>query len=77
MKEMQTTYDPKQFEENIYRAGVENGRLRRAPLTGFWISLCANVPNLLFALFISLGLWFPDVTALSSIGGVATSETCW
>ena len=55
------------------RAGVENGRLRRAPFTGFWISLCANVPNFLFALFISLGLWFPDVTALSSIGGVATS----
>ena len=28
MKEMQTTYDPKQFEENIYRAWVENDCFR-------------------------------------------------
>lgn len=28
MKEMQTTYDPKQFEENIYRTWVENGCFR-------------------------------------------------
>ena len=54
------------------KVSVENGRKKRAPLTGLWISLCANIPNLIFAVLITLAILF-DVPALSALGGFATS----
>ena len=54
------------------KVSVESGRKKRVALTGFWISLCANIPNLIFAVLISLAVLF-DVPALSSIGAFATT----
>ena len=54
------------------RVSVDLGK-RRADLTvPFKMWLLANSLNLLLALLISLGIWFADVGALSTIGGVAT-----
>ena len=53
------------------RVSVDIGK-RRADLSvpvKMW--LLANSLNLLLALLVSLGIWFADVKALSSIGGVA------
>lgn len=54
------------------KVSVESGRKKRVPLTGLWISLCANIPNLLFALFITLASLF-NVGFLSNLGAFATS----
>ena len=52
------------------KVSVDLGKKKRAPLTGFLISLCANIPNLLFAVLISLSMLF-DVPFISSLGGFA------
>ncbi len=54
------------FKDKI---SVEHGRKPYKPWTGFWISLCANIPNLVLAVFISLASFF-NVGFLSAIGGV-------
>lgn len=54
------------------KVSVESGRKKRVPLTGLWISLCANIPNLLFALFITLASLF-NVGFFSNLGAFATS----
>ena len=54
------------------KTGVDLGKKKRAPLTGLWISLCANIPNLLFAILITLAMLF-DVPFLSSLGGFASA----
>ena len=51
---------------------VEKGRKPYRPLTGFFISLIANVPNFILALFIMIAS-FADVSAFSKIGGVCAS----
>lgn len=50
---------------------VDLGKKKRAPWTGFWISLCANIPNLLFALMIALAGWF-NIGFLSSLGAIGS-----
>ena len=54
------------------RAGVQNGSKRAAPLTGLYISLCANIPNFVFAIFIMLAS-VANVAALSGIGGFCSA----
>lgn len=51
---------------------VEKGRKEYKPFTGFFISLCANIPNLLLAVFIMLAS-LTNVSFLSKIGGVCAS----
>ncbi len=51
---------------------VEKGRMQRKPLTGLWISLCANALNLLLALFIMLANLF-HVSFFSTLGGFSAS----
>ncbi len=51
---------------------VDHGRKPYAPWTGLLISLCANIPNFLFASFISLATFF-NVGFLSTIGGVCSA----
>ena len=51
------------------KVSVEHGKKKRNLGKGALISLCANIPNLIFAIFISLAM-FLDVPAISSIGGV-------
>ena len=55
------------FKDKI---SVDLGKKKSKPLTGLWISLCANIPNLLFAILIALATCF-DVSFLSSLGGFA------
>ena len=52
------------------KANVDNGYQKRQPLMGLYISLCANIPNFLFALFISLATWF-NVKFFSTLGGIS------
>ncbi len=54
------------------RASVMQGKQKRNLFKGALISLCANVPNFIFAVFITLATFF-DVEALSNIGGVCAS----
>lgn len=54
------------------KVSVEAGRKKRAPFTGFWISLCANLPNLLLAILITLAS-LVEAQALNNIGGIAAS----
>ncbi len=54
------------------RVSVDLGKRKRDLLVPVKMWLLANSLNLLLALLISLGLWFSDVAAFSSIGGVAT-----
>ena len=56
------------FKDKI---SVDLGKKERVPLTGFLISLCANVPNFIFALLMALATWF-DQPFLSSLGGFAS-----
>lgn len=51
---------------------VEKGRKPYRPLTGFFISLIANIPNFVLALFIMIAS-LADVPAFSRIGGVCAS----
>lgn len=53
------------------RVSIDLGKKRADMSIPFKMWLLANSLNLLLALLVSLGLWFPDVAALSSIGGVA------
>ena len=53
------------------KTGVDLGKKARKPLTGLWISLCANIPNFLFAISISLAAWF-NVPFFSKWGAVST-----
>ncbi len=57
------------FKDKI---SVDLGKKKKAPFTGFWISLCANIPNLLFAALITLAMLF-DVPFLSALGGFASA----
>ncbi len=50
------------------KVGSENGRLRRMPWKGALISLCANIPNLVFALFITLA-HLVTFAPLNNLGG--------
>ena len=54
------------------RVSIDLGKRRVDMSVPFKMWLLANSVNLLLAFLVSLGLWFPDVAALSSIGGVAT-----
>ncbi len=51
---------------------VEKGRKPYRPLTGFFLSLAANLPNFILAFFIMLASVF-DVSVFSKIGGVCAS----
>ena len=51
---------------------VEKGRMERKPLTGLWISLCANSLNLLLAIFIMLASLF-HLSFFSTVGGISAS----
>lgn len=51
------------------RVAVEQGRKKRIPLKGALISLCANVPNFIFAIFILLAQLIEN-GVISKIGGV-------
>lgn len=51
---------------------VEKGRMERKPLTGLWISLCANALNILLALLIMLASLF-NVSFFSTVGGISAS----
>ena len=53
------------------KTGVDLGKKKREPLTGLWLSLCANAPNFLFAILISLAAWF-NVPLFSKLGAFAT-----
>ena len=53
------------------KTSVDLGKKERKPLTGALISLCANIPNFIFAIFITLAS-FLEVPAISSIGGVCS-----
>jgi hypothetical protein len=54
------------------KVSVETGRKKRNSFTGALISLCANIPNFVFAIFIALATFF-NVPVLSNIGGVCSS----
>ncbi len=54
------------------KANADNGYTKRKPLTGLCISLCANIPNFLFAVFILLAKLF-NVGFLSTLGGFAAT----
>ncbi|MBQ3639661.1 MAG: hypothetical protein II955_03990 [Clostridia bacterium] len=54
------------------KISVEKGRKPFRPFTGFFISLIANIPNFILALFIMLAS-LADVSAFSKIGGVCGS----
>ncbi len=56
------------------RGAVENGRAKKNLWQGTLISLCANIPNFLFAIFIMLGSLL-DVSFISSISGVCAFLT--
>ena len=51
---------------------VEKGRQERKPMTGLWISLCANSLNLLLAILIMLANLF-HVSFFGTVGGIAAS----
>lgn len=51
------------------RTLVGAGRMSHRPYRGLLISLCANIPNFLLAIFVMLAQLFPK-TVFSSIGGI-------
>ncbi len=53
------------------RVSAESGRIKKNFFTGTLISLCANVPNFVFAIFITLAM-FLNVSAISSVGAVCS-----
>ncbi len=55
------------------KVSVEAGRKKRIPQTGLLISLCANIPNFVCALIITLAKLLGKGGVLSSAGGVCTS----
>ena len=55
------------FKDKI---SVYLGKKPKKPLTGLWISLGANVPNLLFAVMISLGMLFGNASFFGTLGTV-------
>ena len=54
------------------RVSIDLGKRKRDLTVPVKMWLLSNSLNLLLALLISLGLWFSDITAFSSVGGVAT-----
>lgn len=54
------------------KISVETGKRKRNLFTGALISLCANVPNFVFAVFIMLASLL-NTEALSNIGGICSS----
>ena len=54
------------------KAAVDNGRKESAPLTGLWLSLCANTINFFFAIFISLAS-FVNLEALNNFGAFCSA----
>lgn len=54
------------------KTSVDYGRIPARPLTGLYISLCANVPNILLAILITIGALSPN-QVLSNIGGGAVT----
>ena len=50
-------------------AGVEAGRKQAKPFTGALIALCANIPNFIFAVFITLATLI-QVEAIGNVGAV-------
>ncbi len=57
------------------KIAVEQGRKPHNAFRGALISLCANIPNFLCALFIMLKAFAPSVSALVSIGDVCQALT--
>ena len=57
------------------KAAVDNGRKKSAPLTGLWLSLCANTINFFFAVFITLAS-FVNVEALNNFGAFCSAAAC-
>ena len=55
------------------RVSIDLGKKKRDLTVPVKMWLLANSLNLLLALLISLGLWFADISAFSSIGSVATT----
>ena len=54
------------------KAAVDNRRKERAPLTGLWLSLCANTINFFFAIFIALASFF-NLEALNNFGAFCSA----
>ena len=55
------------------KLAVEQGRKVKNVFTGSLISLCANVPNFIFAIFITLATFVgSEESIISSIGGVCS-----
>ncbi len=55
------------------RFGIQNGRIKANPLTGFYIGLAANSLNLLLAAIITVCMFLADGGVISAIGGVTSS----
>ena len=55
------------------RLSIDLGKRKKDLSVPFKMWLLANSLNFLLALLISLGVWFSDIKAFSSIGGVATA----
>ena len=53
------------------RVPTETGRIQKNRFTGTLISLCANIPNFIFALFITLAT-FLDVSFINNLGGACS-----
>lgn len=51
------------------RISVSVGKKPKRPFTGALISLCANIPNFIFALFITLAI-FIQVEAIGNVGAI-------
>ncbi len=54
------------------KAAVDNGRKKREPLMGLWISLCANAVNFFFAIFVMVAN-FVNVEALNNFGAFCST----
>ena len=55
------------------KLAVEQGRKKKNLFTGSLISLCANIPNFIFAIFIALATFLgSEGSVISSIGGVCS-----
>lgn len=50
---------------------IEGGREKADPLTGLWMSLLANTPNLILAVLVTLGYFFSHINAFGQIGAWA------
>ena len=56
------------------RLSYDLSKLKRNYLVPFWMWLLSNSVNILFALLISLSMWF-ESSALSTIGGIVAPIT--